>query len=394
MPINSTDLSTSFNIDVNAAWVRRHNEEARRVLEAYYADRPIRVPVLCDESFLQHGPYADQTGLDYRLYYTDPHEMLRVQLEAARLRREMPIYDFILGEAPVSWPVTVDLWPTPFPGWVGCELVYRKDAVIAHRSLHLAKEQCLALEMPDPIQGGILQTYRCFWEVLKSTYTGKLSFLGKPVSPFNHGIVNGSGFFSLALDIRGPEIMADMIEDPDFAHSFLQKMADWCDTIERIWNPLGESEVGAYTLTDHGIDMLSPKLYEKFVVPILFEMNRRRGTPPPSSIHHCGRGYHLFPVIKRYFGLNRIHALTHPIIDIARVRAEINPDAWIMAVIEDSIVQFESPEAIRQTVKDLMNSGAKGQGRLAIIVGDMLKGTPIDNRIALYESVKEFGGYV
>jgi hypothetical protein len=40
-----------------------------------------------------------------------------------------------------------------------------------------------------------------------------------------------------------------------------------------------------------------------------------------------------------------------------------------------------------------MQSGAKGKGRLALSVGDMLRGTPMEHRVALYEAVKEFGGY-
>lgn len=64
-----------------------------------------------------------------------------------------------------------------------------------------------------------------------------------------------------------------------------------------------------------------------------------------------------------------------------------------MALIEDSIVQQGPTEHIRQTVCDLMVSGAKGRGRFALMVGDMLKGTPLEHRVALYESVKEIGSY-
>jgi hypothetical protein len=94
--------------------------------------------------------------VDYRRYYTDPAEMVRVQLEAARRRRELPIHDFVLGEAPASWPVTVDFWPVPAPGWVGCELLYRAETVIAHRPRNLSPEECAARPMPDPRAGGLL----------------------------------------------------------------------------------------------------------------------------------------------------------------------------------------------------------------------------------------------
>jgi uroporphyrinogen-III decarboxylase len=227
---------------------------------------------------------------------------------------------------------------------------------------------------------------------MKECYEGKLTFLGRPVGPFDHG-VGIYGFFSVALDLRGPQLMSDMYDDPEFARVFLLKIASWCDVLERTWTGLNGNEVGAYSASDHGIDMLSPDQYERFIVPAVHEMNRRRGTQPSGGLHHCGRGSHLFPVIQRHFGLKRIHALTHPIVDIARVRRELGDEVWLECCLYDPIVQFGPPERIRQAVKDLLTSGAKGKGRFALIAGDMLKGTPLEHRIAFYESIKEFGAY-
>ena len=386
------NLSQSFSIDVDAPWVESHNSEAREVLRAHEADKPIRVPLLCGEWPGQHGFYADEFGLDYTKYYTDADEMLRVQLEAARRRRELPIYDIVLGAAPESWPVSVDLWPIVPAGWFGCELMYRRDAPIAHRSLELTKKECIQLDMPDPRTGGILEVCDRFWRHMKDRYEGKLTFLGRPVGPFRHGLVM-NGVFSLALDLRGVKIMSDMHEDPDFAKQFLLKVGTWCDTLERTWAGLAEEEVGPFMTMDHGIEMLSAEMYEEFIVPVVKEMNRRRGTRASSALHYCGAGTHLFPVLKRHFGLTQLHGLTFPIIDIARVRSQVGEDIQITVFIEDSIIHRGPPERVRQVVKDLMASGAKGKGRFELAVGDMLKGVPLEHRLALYEAVKEFGKY-
>ena len=389
---NGMELSGSFSIDPNAPWVEAHNRDVTAVLAAYEADRPIRVPLLCGEWAGQHGFYAEEAGIDYRRYYTDPDEMLRVQLEAARRRRELPIYDLVLGQAPERWGVSVDLWPVVGPGWYGCELVYRRDSVIAHRSLNLSKEACAELAMPDPRTGGILRTCLAFWRHLRDCCDGTLEFLGRPVGPVAHG-VGTNGFFSLALDLRGADIMADMVEDPAFARSFLERLGSHCDALDRTWSGMAGRSLEPFAITDHGIDMLSGDFYEEFIVPVVRLVNARRHMNPPTFLHHCGRGSHLFPIVKRCFGLTHLHALTYPLVDIARVRREVGDEVWVSALIEDSIIQFGPPERIRQTVKDLMASGAKGRGRLALVVGDMLKGTPPEHRLALYESVKEFGGY-
>ena len=187
--------------------------------------------------------------------------------------------------------------------------------------------------------------------------------------------------------------MVDMYEDPDFAGDFLTKVASWCEVLQQTWSETEGDGLQPFMVSDHGIDMLSPKLYEQFIVPIIQETNRRRGARAPTSLHHCGRGAHLFPLVKKHFGLTHLSAITFPLIDIARVRREVGDDVWISGFIADEIVHVGPPERIRQTVRELMESGAKGNGRLSLNVGDMLKGTPLEHRIALYEAVKEFGRY-
>ena len=385
-------LAQSFSIDAAADWVVAHNREAAAVLAAYEADRPIRVPLLCGEWSGQHGFYAEEAGVDYRRYYTDPDEMLRVQLETARRRRELPIYDMILGQPPESWRASVDLWPVVAPAAFGCELLYRADAVVAHHPLGLGKEECRRLAMPDPLSGGLLRTCRAFWLHLRERHENRLHFLGRPVGPIHHG-VGTNGLFSLVLDLRGPEIMADMYDDPAFAREFLMKVATWCDLLERTWCEQAGEKPGPFGVSDHGIDMLSAGTYEEFIAPVILEINRRRGTTAPTALHHCGSGAHLFPVIQRLYGLTRIHALTYPLVDIARVRREVGEAVWIAALIDDTVVRFGPPERIRQTVRALMDSGAKGRGRFCLIAGDMLGGTPLEHRRALYDAVREFGGY-
>jgi len=389
-------LSASFSIDPRENWVIRHNREAREVLEAYSADRPIRVPLLTGEWFGQHGFYADESKLDYRQYYTDPETMLAVQLEAARRRRELPISDIVLAEAPERWPVSVDLWPVVAPGWVGCRIMYRSEAVIAHEGLHLSKADADAMAMPDPATGGLLSTTRRFGDGLRQRCDG-MTYLGRPVGPIQHGVGTG-GFFSLALDLRGEEIMADMYDDPEFAGRFLRKVAGWTLGLACTWQhitggstPVSSSGPEPMYVSDHGIDMLSANTYEEFIVPIIKECNARLGTAVPTALHHCGHGAHLFPVIKRHFGLTSIHALTWPYVDIAKVRRDLGEEVRIQALIADSIIQLGPTEQIRESVKEVMK--ARGHGGFALILGDMLPGTPLEHRLALYEAVKEFGGY-
>ena len=385
------NLSTAFSIDPEAPEIKRHNAQASAALEAFNADRPTRVLFKCSEWVGQHGFYADEIGLDYREYYTNPDLMLQVQLEAARRRRELPVHDLILGAPPTeSWFTGVDLWPAVAPGAFDCELMYRKETVIANRSRHLSREECDALVMPGIEDGGIIGTIRQFHAYLVEKYENKLCYLGRMVDHIQNGM-GTSGFFSLALDLRGEEIMADMYEDEAFVHRFLRKLADWSDALTRRW-AAPEHKDDPFPLTDHGIDMLSPAMYEKFILPILLEKNRGR-LQVPQFFHHCGRGQHLFPIIHRHFKLHTLHALTFPLLDIERIREEVGDEVHIIALISDGIVNLGTPDDVRYAVKTMLTKKLKGRGRLTLVTGDMLPGTKMENLHVLYEAVKEFGGY-
>jgi hypothetical protein len=133
--------------------------------------------------------------------------------------------------------------------------------------------------------------------------------------------------------------------------------------------------------------MLSPAMYEKFILPILLEKNRAH-RQVPQFFHHCGRGQHFFPIINRHFKLHTLHALTFPILDIGRIREEVGDEVHIIALISDGIVNLGTPDDVRYAVKTLLTKKIKGRGRLTLVTGDMLPGTKMENLHVLYESVK------
>ena len=381
----------TFDIDPNATWVKKHNEQAARVLKAWEKGAPERVPLMCGDAPHVHGFYADETRLDYREYYSDPKVMLEVQLGAAKRRRELPIYDFALGECPERWELNADFHPVQVPSWLGCELLYRENSVIAHMQMNLSKEECDTLPMPDIRSAGLLPKIREF-EIRLNELSNGVEFMGRPVGPATY-YVGSHGVLTNALDLRGSGLFEDMIEDPDFVDRFLRKLVMWFEALTAEWYPDTRQSPPPLDYSDHGIEMISEEQYERFFVPIIKETNKRRGTTPRTGLHHCGSGTHLFPTINKHFGITSINALTYPLVDVARIRAELGEEVEISAVIAGEIVKLGPPENIRQTVKEFMATGVKGSGGLCMEVGDMLRGVPMEHRTALYESIKEFGGY-
>ena len=393
-------FSPSFQVDLHEPWVEQHNREAREVWAAFEADQPTRVPVRFTGA---RTIYLEENRIDYRTYYENPDEMLRLQLEWQRRALELPFGDTILAEAPETWSVNVDFHPVASASCFGCPVVFRPDAVPAHECAHLSREQCRDMPMPDLFTSGLLPRQREFRDRMDRLCDKGLSFLGKPVKRSKPSLPStGGGTFSTALDIRGPEIMADMYDDPEFAHAFLERIAEWHIALHRAWchsdgmlyemdKPDG-GDFGNHGLFDHGIDMLSPQIYDEFLASLIIKLSQKYGKRPSTSLHHCGRGTHLFPLMQKKFGLTKISALTWPLNDVGRVRREIGHEVWIEAVISDSILRT-TPAAIRQAVRDFFTAEVKGHGRLSLWVPGEVTGISAENYHALYAAVREHGRY-
>ena len=384
-------LSESFNIDPNAPEITAHNAEVEAVTAAFAANKPERVPVVLSEWRGQHGFYAQSVGLDYRDYYTNPEIMVETQLESARYKREFAFTDTILGVPPREpWNVGVDLWPVAGPGAFGCPLQYFADDIIANKPLLLSKDECDAMEMPDFAMGGILKTVNEFYNYMVENYQGKLTYLGKTVTDIGHGS-GTNGFFSLALDLRGQDIMADMYDDPAFVHRFLNKLADWCEDLCRFYAPDGQKDA-PFGISDHGTEMLSAELYAEFILPVLLKKNAAY-METKFSFHHCGRGQQLFPVIIKNFRLSEVNALTFPLLNLECIREDIGEDVMMTVLLDNGITTFGTPDDVRYAVKSMLTPRLKGRGGLRVMAGDMLRSTNTENMYAMYDAVKEFGRY-
>jgi hypothetical protein len=392
------NLSAGFELDARTPWVARHNQDVREVWDTFRSDKPIRVPVQFAGA---RTLYHERHGLDWRGYYEDPDEMLRLQLETAKYQRDLPLGDHPLGEAPERWEVRVDFHPVATAASFGCPVLFRPDAVPAHHSLHLSLEECRELPLPDLRTSALLPKHATFIDQFdRRCTTEALRFLGRPVVRVKPTIPStGGGVFSTALDLRGHEIMSDMYEAPDFVHEFLGRIAEWRIALERLWTlrdgldyPLDHPGKGEIEITDHGIEMLSVETYETFVGALIDKLARKYGQAPSTFFHHCGRGGHLFPVFKRRCQFTRLHGLTWPVHDVGRVRREVGHDIWITAVIAETIMQ-RGPTAVYAAVRDFLTPEVKGSGRICLWAPGEAAGIPVASYEALYAAVKEFGRY-
>ena len=93
-------------------------------------------------------------------------------------------------------------------------------------------------------------------------------------------------------------------------------------------------------------------------------------------------------VFKEHYPLERISDVTYPLLDMREVRNIVGDEVWITVAVEDGLIAAGPRAAIQKTVDRLMTDAGVAENRTSMSVGDMLKGTPLEHRIALYEAVK------
>ncbi len=171
---------------------------------------------------------------------------------------------------------------------LGCEVRYREnaapDVVSAHR-------EGFSLDVDAAFAGAPFKRLVALVESLKTRYG------------YVCGDVNWSGVLNLAMDIKGQNVLMDMLEAPDECRIYLNRIAA---VVERFFSYV-QSETGTssisvnrqvihfdqpiYLHSECSHTMISEANYREFLQPIDI---RWANACRPFGIHHCGKDPHRF----------------------------------------------------------------------------------------------------
>lgn len=98
------------------------------------------------------------------------------------------------------------------------------------------------------------------------------------------------GVITTSLKLTGDNIMTIMMSDPDLAHAIHQWIVDAYVTLIRHFADTGNLAVTSVHVGECAGTMISPSLYEEFVVPYISQLGDRLG---PVRLHSCGFSDHL-----------------------------------------------------------------------------------------------------
>lgn len=385
----------------------RHNEEARRVWEAFRAGTPYRVPVSVYGSITGYllNPELNVQGWSFREYFEDPEVQIGAQLEYQKWVRFNLLHDAEMGIPAAGWQIGVDFQNAYDAGWIGCALHYL-DGQVPDTAPLLAERKETLYELPRPLAptAGLMARAIEFHEYMCDAAT-RVEFEGRPVlAPTTMLGECTDGPFDLAYKIRGAEnLLVDMLTDEPYFHDLMDYITTgliarmkWFR--EQRWARLPDApDRGVYRqprfrFADDAIALISTAHYQRFVYPYHRRIFDEFSDGADAFVHLCGNATRHFKFISENLGVTEFD--TGFPVDHGALRAELGPDIAIYGGPTIMLVKDGPPAAIAAEVKRICESGVMRGGRFVLIAANNLAPrTPVENVRALYEAARTYGTY-
>jgi uroporphyrinogen-III decarboxylase len=375
-----------------------HNEQVRRVWQAYHEKRPIRVPMVLGISaqWTLSMPEANPQGYTFAEYMTNPEVMIRHQLHKSWWVRHRVLQDAEMG-LPQSWPVVVDGQNVFEAGWLGGMISIRPRQPPAAVPVLTddRKREILDRGIPDPFAGEWAEWNWERYELARQWAEEGVEFHGRPLAQPTPTGTGTDGPFTIACQLRGADnLCMDIYLDPDYFHSLMELITE--ATIQRVRayrRHLGlDEETRTWGFADDFVQLLSCETYRDHVLPYHRRLVEAFGRDGPNAIHLCGDATHLFPIIRDELKVQSFDT-GYPV-DFGRLRRELGADVQILGGPRVDLVRNGPPEAIQAEVRRIMATGVREGGRFILREGNnCAPGTPLDHIAAMYEACQKYGQY-
>ena len=224
------------------------------------------------------------------------------------------------------------------------------------------------------------------------SYNGQYAILGGDWSPFWHD----------AIDLLGMEnLYVKMYREPELVDAVLQHMVDYYGVVsERIFDAAGDAIDVFFIGNDFGSQtgpLLSPELFDRFIKPHLkrlIDLGHAYGLKV--QLHCCGGFAPLIPGLIDA-GLDGLHSVQPSCrgMDLRTLKAEFGDKIVFNGAIDSHHVLIEgTPETVRARTREVLEVMMPGGGYIAGASHDtILEETPVENVVAMFEAIKEFGAY-
>ena len=223
-------------------------------------------------------------------------------------------------------------------------------------------------------------------------YEAEYAILGGDWSPFWHDLI----------DLLGMENMYyKMYDEPLLVDAVLQHMVDYYAEISRRVFNAAAKEIDIFFIgNDFGAQtgpLLSEAMFRRFIFPHLKRLGDLGHDHGLKVMMHCCGGFReLIPAMIE-IGLDGLHAVQPSCrgMDLATLKADFGRRILFNGAIDSQHVLIEgTPQSVRQDTREVLDIMMPGGGFVAGASHDtILEETPVENVLAMFDAVREFGSY-
>ena len=244
-----------------------------------------------------------------------------------------------------------------------------------------------AYPWPDPAWMDVSQVRA---DALK--FDKQYAILGGDWSPFWHDLI----------DLLGMEnVFYKMYDEPVLMDAVLDHLVDYYYEVSRATFQAAAGAIDIFFIgNDFGTQngpVMSEKLFRRFILlhlKRLIDLGHSNGLKV--LLHCCGGYAPLIPALIEA-GLDGIQALQPSCrgMDPAGLKKQFGGQILLMGCIDTQHVLIEgNPELVHQKTRQVLEIMKPGGGYIASPSHDyVLPETPVQNVIALYDAIREYGGY-
>lgn len=383
-----------------------HNDEVRRVWEAFHAGAPERAPVSIIGSITNYllNPALNTHAWTFQDFFEKPDMQIFAELEYQQWQRFHLVCDREMG-LPEAWQVGVNFQNSYDAGWVGCPLRFWDGQVPdTEEILRDRKEKLYELPAELPVNHGLLGRALEFYDYMHQVCP-TLEFAGRPVRAPKNFLGEGTdGPLDLAYKLRGAEnLLVDMLDDEAYYHDLMTYITD--NLIRRMkrlremrWERYSDSaDKGIYRgkqffFADDAIALISAEQYREFVYPYHRRIIDAFSDSIAVSMHLCGDATRHFKFLHDAF--NVVYFDTGFPVDHGKLRRELGPDVTIAGGPTVMTVKDGTAADITAEVRRICESGVMDGGKFVMIAANNLAPrTPVEHVQALYAATKQYGRY-
>ena len=225
-----------------------------------------------------------------------------------------------------------------------------------------------------------------------ASHQGRYAILGGEWSPFWHDLIDLLGMENLCLK---------MYEEPEVVDAILRHMVDFYAEVSRRTFEAASREIDIFFIgNDFGSQtgpLLGVELFERFILPHLkrlIDLGHDYGLKV--QLHCCGGFAPLIPALIAA-GLDALHAVQPCCqgMDLRTLKAEFGGRIVFNGAIDSQHVLIEgTPDLVRRRVREVLEIMMPGGGYIGGASHDyILEETPVENVVAMFDTIREFGVY-